>query len=193
MKFLPANRAAALVLMMASLAGCKALVPYDSQFACAKSQDYGKCMDVQSAYEDAVAAEPATVSRDKGAAKAPKLDYRTRPVASDKTGAKGKSKAAPTGRVTPVEFVPETAMARYRNAQYSEMAQLIESPVTPLVKPPKVLRTLIVSYSAGNSLYMPRFVYYIAEESKFILGDYLKGGQDDRTLFPNGSPVAASR
>jgi len=193
MTSLLAKRSFALALVLGSLAGCKALVPYDSQFACAKSQDYGKCMDVQSAYEDAVAAEPGTVSRDKAGAKAPKLDYRRMPVASERSGAKGKTKIAPTGRVTPVAYTPENAMSRYRDAQFREISSLIENPVTPLVKPPKVLRTLIVSYSAGNSLYMPRFVYYIAEDAKFILGDYLKGGQDDRTLFPNGSPVASTR
>ena len=44
----------------AALTGCRVLVPYDSEFACAKSHDYGKCMDVQSAYDEARTTEGTT-------------------------------------------------------------------------------------------------------------------------------------
>ncbi|MEO8755268.1 MAG: TraV family lipoprotein, partial [Casimicrobiaceae bacterium] len=85
-------------------------------------------------------------------------------------------------------FAPADGDERLREARYRELAGLIENPVTPLVQPPKVLRTLIVSYSAGDALYMPRYVYYIAEDAKFVLGDYLQNSPAERTMYPNGGP-----
>jgi conjugal transfer pilus assembly protein TraV len=175
-----------LVLLPLVLAGCQALVPYDNEFACAKSHDYGKCMDVQSAYDEARArqsipsgpAEPGTPFQ---------------PIAPRTPG-----KAAPArpaelrGELVREAYAPEDAAARLRDARYRELAGLIENPVTPLVRAPKVLRTLIVSYNAGDTLYMPRYVYYFGEDAQFVLGDYLEAAPPERTMFPNGGPMARS-
>lgn len=173
-----------LVIATLLLTGCQALVPYDSEFACAKSHDYGKCMDVQSAYEEARAGEPldagptepATPFR-QGKSRTPSTPQSARP-------------AELRGDLVREAFEPGDATARLRDARYRELAGLIEDPVTPLVRAPKVLRTLIVSYSAGDALYMPRYMYYFGEDAQFVLGDYLEAAPPERSLYPNGGPVA---
>jgi len=146
--------------------------------------DYGKCMDVQSAYEEARAkqgsptgpAEPGTPFRPTG----PRTPARPAPTQPPEL----------RGALVREAWQPEDAAARLRDARYRELAGVIENPVTPLVRAPKILRTLIVSYSAGNTLYMPRFVYYFAEDAQFVLGDYLQAAPPERTMYPNGGPVA---
>jgi conjugal transfer pilus assembly protein TraV len=172
--------AAALLL----LAGCQALVPYDSEFACARSQDYGQCMDVQSAYEEArgtqgSAPAPASVPLRASGPRAPVQSAPAQPLEL-------------RGELLREAFEPADAAARLRDARYRELAGLIEEPVTPLVRAPKVLRTLIVSYSAGDALYMPRYVYYFAEDARFVLGDYLQAAPAERTMYPNGGPAQRS-
>jgi len=58
--------------------------------------------------------------------------------------------------------------------------------VTPLVRPPQVLRTLIVSYTVGESLYMPRYVFYFADEARFVIGDYFESPDVRPVIYPNG-------
>ena len=171
------------VLGMAVLPGCQVLVPYDDEFACAKSHDYGKCMDVQSAYEDARANVGSAPTATPAAAKS-KSGARSAPAKS------APGTAEMRGELVREAFAPVDGDERLREARYRELAGLIESPVTPLVQPPKVLRTLIVSYSTGDALYMPRYVYYIAEDGKFVLGEYLQDSPAERTMYPNGGPGA---
>lgn len=178
--------------LMSVLAGCKVLVPYDSKFACEGTQDFGKCMDVQTAYEDALGTAQTTEDRDKAGKNAPKWDYRGATPKSNAPSPTLQRKRADGRKTTQVAFVPASTAEFYRQRQYRELAQLIEEPVTPIVQPPKVLRTLIVSYSAGDSLYMPRYVYFLADEAKFVLGDYLRGEGAQKTVYPNGAPVARS-
>lgn len=168
-----------LMLAAAVLAGCKALVPYDSEFACAKSHDYGQCMDVQSAYEHARANE--------GPASAGSPGSQFKPGARTPTGRTTTTRVEQRGALLREVYEPADQATRLREARYREIAGLIENPVTPVVRAPKVLRTLIVSYSAGDTLYMPRFVYTIAEDSRFVLGDYLEAAPAERTVYPNGA------
>lgn len=182
-----------LSLALAVLTGCKALVPYDSKFMCEGSEDFGHCMDVQSAYSEALGSEQGTAAKDKTGKTAPKWQYQGKssghsgvapsPTLQRKAPPHGTS---PTGAV----FLPTSTADLYRESQYRELAGLIDEPVTPIVQPPKVLRTLIVSYSAGDSLYMPRYVYFLADEAKFVLGDYLKGPGPTKAVYPNSAPIA---
>jgi conjugal transfer pilus assembly protein TraV len=180
----------AVVTLVCGLAGCKALIPYDSKFACEGTQDFGRCMDVQTAYEDALGSAQTTQARDKAGESAPKWDYRGGGTKSGTANPTLQRKRTSTTKGTQVAFVPRSTEELYRQSQYRELAGLIEEPVTPMVQPPKVLRTLIVSYSAGDSLYMPRYVYYLADEAKFVLGDYLKGDGVHKTVYPNSGPMA---
>ena len=67
----------ALVAAYSLLAGCKTLVPYDSEFACQANQDFGRCMNVQEAYDDALGTAADAEKRDKSGKTAPKWEYRS--------------------------------------------------------------------------------------------------------------------
>jgi len=60
---------------------------------------------------------------------------------------------------------------------FSELAGLIESPDTPVVAPAKVMRVLILPYrsQSNKALYMNRYVYVIADDPAWVLGDYATG------------------
>lgn len=131
------------------LSGCALFNPYDSKFMCSATDDYGRCVDVDGAYADAVAGR--------------------------KNPPKHRAKEQAEG-ATPDESIAQEAAAysAYKDAEYREMRKLIDQPVTPLVKPPKVLRTLITAYpSSERTLYTPRYVFYFADEGQFVIGDYL--------------------
>ena len=185
MRRVPERALGALALLL-SLAGCKTLVPYESTFMCEKSRDYGKCMDVQQAYEDALGSAPRNPAQLKPGSREPELRYKAETRATP-PGTRPAIGVPPSGEPrllrTALTLSPEEL---YRDREYRELAGLIEQPVTPVVKPPKVLRTLIVSYTAGESLYMPRYVYYLADEARFVLGDYLSPKDEVRQVFPNG-------
>jgi len=58
----------------------------------------------------------------------------------------------------------------YRTSLYNKLASLINKPTTPIVLPPKVMRTLILSYTgSANELYSYRYVYFFATEPEWII------------------------
>lgn len=152
-----------LIALAASLllGGCSVLAPYDSKFQCERSRDYGKCVDVQGAYSEALG----------GTVEMPKAEPRE--------AAEGQAPPAPADNFN-----------RYKATEYGELARLIDDPVTPVVAPPKVLRTLIVAYATPERrLYMPRWVYQFVTDGDFVLGDYLNAdqAQGPSTVYPNGA------
>ena len=177
------------VAAVSILAGCR-VVPYDSKFMCEKSRDYGRCMDVQSAYEEARAASASATSKAKPRdGKDPILRY---PPASTGVG-------RPLRPLKPSKIVARSANAKpddslirvstqdlYRDAEYRELAGLIEAPVTPLIRPAKALRTLIIAYNTGDSLFLSRYVVYFADEPRFVMGDYLNPPDTSQTVYPMG-------
>lgn len=156
-----AIRTATLILALptlGALAGCATLgsvmSPYSEKFSC-KNDDHGQCIHPDKAYADAVAgvaskSDPA-VTRDKKLLK-------------DGKPARGSGKAA------------SGAFEGYRDSVYREMQGLIEQPVTPMLKPPRTVRTLILPYAdrqRPDRLYMPRYVYSLVERPQWVVGDYL--------------------
>lgn len=124
---------------------------YKSDFSC-KNSDHGKCESTLQAYDRAIG---STVE------------------------------AKPTQTVEGVEGVeghahvhePADNFKGYQDAVYGEVADLVAEPNTPILIKPKTIRTLVMPYTdpaKPNRLYMPRYVYSILEESKFVLGNYLK-------------------
>jgi conjugal transfer pilus assembly protein TraV len=151
-----------LPIALAALAsGCAIFSPYDNEFMCSATDDYGQCIDVGGAYDDALAGR-----KSRGAQSVPK---------------------------SPEAPAPDTASrSEYKAAEYRELRKLLEAPVTPLVKPPKVLRTLVMAYPSGDgTLYTPRYVFFFADEGGFVLGDYLNATPPEtatETLSPLGAP-----
>jgi conjugal transfer pilus assembly protein TraV len=165
---------ACVAAVASGLSACS-LNPYHSQFMCAASANHGKCESVDQAYGEALGRADTPTAKP-GADGAP-------PAANK---ALGKSKASQP----PTPMVEVSEETRYREAQYRKLAALVEEPVTPIVEPAKTMRTLILSYPAGDALYMPRYVFWIAEPPKFVIGDYLDplSTADAKTIFPTGTP-----
>lgn len=160
---------AALVL---ACAGCSWL-PYEEDFACSRNTTYGKCVSVEGAYAEAVTGESHGDVITKDGVQPAKKDKK------DKK-ARAQQEAEELGLVTQSEQV---VYEDYRTKLYTQLRDLISEPQTPMVKPPKEDRTLILSYSPNGDhrrLYMPRYVYSIYEEAEFVMGQYRL--QEDPTM-----------
>ncbi|MDB5725250.1 MAG: putative exported protein [Novosphingobium sp.] len=165
------RRRLALLPAIALLSSCATvgslMSPYSEKFSC-KNSDHGQCIHPDKAYEDAVAGRPSrsdpavTIDRKllktDGSAGAP-----TSIPAGDPRGGK-------RGAAVPSAFVG------YRDSVYRELQGLIDDPVTPMLKSPRTVRTLVLPYAdrqRPDRLYMPRYVYSILEAPSWVVGDYL--------------------
>jgi len=149
-----------------------ALTPYEEEFACEGTDDYGRCTSVQGAYHQAVTGEkqgyPITKDRD------------GRELEGYSEGDEGLSDAERKKRRELSNYIS------YRAAMFQKMKKMITDPVTPMVKQPTVVRTLILNYETGgdgNPLFMHRFVYFFGDAPKWVMGS--KNGQPtDSIVLP---------
>ena len=144
------------------IAGCTTLgsmmSPYPEKFGC-KNSDHGVCIDPEQAYEDAVAGRPSQSD--------PAVTNDRKLLKAHGGSAMTHTKAAPT---------QPTAFAGYRASVYAKLQGLIEQPVTPMLKAPRTVRTLILPYAdreRPDRLYMPRYVFSILDRPEWTVGDYL--------------------
>ncbi|WP_107715545.1 TraV family lipoprotein [Novosphingobium sp. GV055] len=152
------------VAALGLLSGCATLgslmSPYSEKFSC-KNRDHGQCIHPDQAYADAVAGVP---SRSDPA------------VTHDKAMLKGTPDTAPaTGSARSAKQAPSPYYS-YRDSVYREMQGLIEAPTTPMLRPGRTVRTLIMPYAdreRPDRLYMPRYVFSILERPQWVVGDYL--------------------
>ncbi|WP_242526597.1 TraV family lipoprotein [Novosphingobium sp. KA1] len=156
------SRLITVTLAVALLPGCAAvgsmMSPYPEKFSC-KNDDHGQCIHPERAYEDAVAgtaskSDPAVSTRPaaKAAFQMPSLTA---------TRSRGNQPAAYEG---------------YRDSVYRELKGLIDEPVTPMLKPARTVRTLILPYAdqtRPDRLYMPRYVYSILDRPSWVVGGTL--------------------
>jgi len=159
---------ALLALPLLALPACSTLghlmSPYAESFSC-KNSDHGQCIHPDRAYEDARAER---VSRsDRGVTR----DRRLRRAAHS-------AMAVPRSIPTSQAMAPGVTggFAGYRDSVYRALRGLIDQPVTPMLKPPRSVRTLILPYAdrqRPDRLYMPRYVYSIVETPSWVVGDYL--------------------
>ncbi|GAA0309483.1 hypothetical protein GCM10009087_19410 [Sphingomonas oligophenolica] len=168
-----------LIPVIAALGGCATLgsvmSPYSEKYSC-KNSDHGQCVHPEKAYEDAVAGRP---SRSDPAVTNDKKLLRGQPAAPAMPGmvaaSRGKG-AAPAG-----------AYLGYKDSVYRELQGLIDQPVTPMLKPPRTVRTLILPYAdrqRPDRLYMPRYVFSIVETPAWVVGDYLVDPVQPSTQAP---------
>lgn len=155
--------------VLLGLSGCatvgKLMSPYSENFSC-KNDDHGQCIDPQQAYADAVAgrasrSDPAVTADAK--------------LLRDQRSGKSAPKATPY-RSGSMDRTAAPAFAGYRDSVYRELQGLVDQPVTPMLKSPRTVRTLILPYAdrqRPDRLYMPRFVYSILDAPAWVVGDYL--------------------
>ncbi|MFK4873822.1 TraV family lipoprotein [Novosphingobium sp. ZW T3_23] len=146
----------ALSLTVPLLQGCAAvgsmMSPYSEKFSC-KNEDHGQCIHPERAYEDALA---GAVSK------------------SDPRVTTGGAKAANTAARR--KGAGTAGYEGYRNSVYRELKGLIDEPVTPMLKPARTVRTLILPYAdrtRPDRLYMPRYVYSVLGRPVWVVGGTL--------------------
>lgn len=167
-----------LCLMAITISGCS-LVPYENEFSCQLEDNYGKCINVESAYEEAVTGverypHMQKASEQNREARAEREISGSSRVKEQPIGtSKGKTPSTAAVQV----IVPEpSAYSGYRDAVYDQLGSLVAQPRTPMIKPPRAVRTMILPYSSElkkDRIYMPRFIYSIVEEPRFVMGQYL--------------------
>jgi len=150
---------------LALLSGCttlgSALSPYSEKFSC-KNNDHGQCIHPDRAYADAVAG--VTSHSDPAVTNDRKLLRRAREQNKTAVGSRRRSDR---------EAGPYLG---YRDSVYRELQGLVDAPVTPMLRPGRTIRTLILPYAdreRPDRLYMPRYVYSILERPQWVVGDYL--------------------
>lgn len=165
---LPAWRQYALVPVIALLTGCATvgsmMSPYSEKFDC-KNSDHGQCIHPDKAYADAVAGV------------ASKSDPN---VTNDRKMLRGN---APR----PARVADGSAYGSYRDSVYQELKGLIDAPVTPMLKPARTVRTLILPYvdrQRPDRLYMPRYVYSVVDKPVWVVGGTLVAAPDRSVRAP---------
>lgn len=150
----------AVIPALVLLSGCATMgslmSPYSEKFDC-KNSDHGQCIHPEKAYEDAVA---GVASKSDPA------------VTNDKKLLREQAAATKLRD----RHSPATAYGSYRDSVYRELKGLIEAPVTPMLKPARTVRTLILPYAdrqRPDRLYMPRYVYSILDKPVWVVGGTL--------------------
>ncbi len=71
----------------------------------------------------------------------------------------------------PVPEMPNPGVSE-PDKRYQMVANLLDEPVKPILKPPKIIRVLLSPYEGeGEELFMARYVYLKVEEADWILSD----------------------
>jgi conjugal transfer pilus assembly protein TraV len=152
-----------IVLPLLALPGCATvgsmMSPYSEKFSC-KNSDHGQCIHPDQAYADAVAGRASksdpSVTNDR------KLLSPDRKARAPVPG-KGSAKAAAAVAVSP-------------QAGQGNVGAVIERAGSPMLRPSRTIRTLILPYAdkqRPDRLYMARYVYSILNRPAWVVGDYL--------------------
>ncbi len=159
--------------LLVGLSGCATvgsmMSPYSEKFSC-KNDDHGQCIHPDQAYADAVAGV------------ASKSDSK---VTNDRAMLRGAE--AGRGRERSRGESGASAYGSYRDSVYRELKGLVEAPVTPMLKPARTVRTLILPYAdrqRPDRLYMPRYVYSVVDKPVWVVGGALVGAPDRASQAP---------
>jgi conjugal transfer pilus assembly protein TraV len=150
-----------LLLSALSLQACS-LFPYEDKFGCNRGDNLGKCVSAQEAYEEMTTGESS----------APYM----KPYSEQNNDEKDKPGSSPDAvNTSPTTSNGLSGYDQYLDANYNEVANLLDKPVTPIIKPVKTAELLVLPYSNTEKVLKgERYINVILEEPSFILGDYLK-------------------
>lgn len=151
-------------LSLLALPGCATvgsmMSPYSEKFSC-KNSDHGQCIHPDQAYADAVAGRASKSD--------PSITKDRKLLSPDRKGralvpGKGSAKAAEG----PAVVSPQAGQAN--------VGAVIEGAGSPMLRPSRTIRTLILPYAdkqRPDRLYMARYVYSILNRPAWVVGDYL--------------------
>ena len=142
-------------MVMPVFSGCTALVsPYSTTFQCPDS-DKGKCVSVQTAYNESVETNPLVREPAE-----PECDTCEDGADKKKTQERGHKEQ---GDLKELKY-------HYQDSLYKKMTAILEQPETPFVIAPDVIRVLIPSYTGSdNALYGSRYVYFFVTDPQWSL------------------------
>lgn len=152
-------------LMVFALTACSVL-PYENKVSCRLGDNYGKCMSIQQAYEGNHKANKSANLVPGKRVKPPKGGNPPEPQASEQQDT--------------------SARDLYVQSLYKELSALIQKPITPVIKAPKEIRTLVLTYAGPNdrkTLFMPRYIYTIVEDAEFVVDQYFSIPERDAQIF----------
>lgn len=141
------NQAARILAMLASAlltASCSTLNPYHEDTMCPARNDFGKCVSMSEAYEKTLNEDDTSDSQ------------------------KGNENAKGNGTAVTQTRGGKASEKEYREQLYREIGSLLKQPTTPILRPPKVRRVLVMPYKDG-ALFMPRYVYIMIDKPEWIL------------------------
>lgn len=194
-------RAVFLIGILSLTSGCASMLnPFEEKMPCPETPK-GKCISLKGAYTESVAdttpsdAEMAAIMR-------------TKQMPSD-TGAFTAGKAQPVygedtlalvasvpkdgeqhkdGTPVMVQTIRPSRESQsqnlYRDATYDKLTKLMRDPVTPMVKPPEVMRILVFPYEDDDdALNMLQYTYMMLDRPRFVFGDYLA---EEENPLPEG-------
>ncbi|MGE6694732.1 TraV family lipoprotein [Sphingobium limneticum] len=151
-----------LLLPLLALPGCatigSVMSPYSEKFSC-KNSDHGQCIHPGQAYADAVAGRASRSD--------PAVTHDRKLLAPHKKQARGRDLGPARAMATP------PAMAQ---PGQGHVGALIEAPGSPMLRPSRTIRTLILPYAdrqRPDRLYMARYIYSILDRPAWVVGDYL--------------------
>lgn len=131
------------ILFLIMLTGCSIFNPYNGDFTCPKTYN-GKCVPPKQAYQESLENTPG---EDEKAIK-------------------------PLKDLKDLNLKGSMIEATYQNALFEKLTSLLKEPTTPMIAPPEIVRVLILPYKGeGAKLFMPRYVYIIIDEPKWVLGN----------------------
>lgn len=158
-----------LIIFCFYLSSCAGIFnPYEGEFACPKTYK-GKCVSIQQAYEE---------SLDPHFKEPENKEYRyelNKKIESSCTSGNCSQKS--NSGVLRLEETTDssTGSGIYHENLYRKMSGLLKEPTAPVIVPPKIIRVLILSYTGDSDLYMPRYVYFMADKPKWLLTDPFVG------------------
>ena len=101
----------------------------------------------------------------------PGIEIRSKVTNGSKTGGSARhTDTQRTGRSFPAD-----GYVGYRSSVYRELQGLVEAPVTPMLRPGRTIRTLILPYADRDRPerpYLPRYAHPIPHQPPWVLGDH---------------------
>lgn len=150
-------------LPLLGLAGCatvgSVMSPYSEKFSC-KNSDHGQCIHPDQAYADAVAGRASKSD--------PAVTNDRKMLAEQRKGKAPARISGASGTTTTGAVAPQSGQGN--------VGALIEGPGSPMLRPSRTIRTLILPYAdkqRPDRLYMARYVYSIIDRPAWVVGDYL--------------------